>query len=219
MASGGEPLLPDARALIERAFQTQVMNIYASTEHLYMGLTLPGSDGMHLMEDDLIFELHEDHTCVTNLFNDTMPLIRYRMSDVLLPDERPRKDSYPYTKVQGLVGRQENALIFINEKGQRDFIHPFVILDLAVPGLNAWQVELESLSSFRVRVCLEVGCTESQSREAVGRVTHHFQHVLKEKQMQNVVFEIERVDSLPIDPKTAKFRLVIKSPHYQDLPG
>lgn len=218
VASGGEPLLPDARALIERAFQTQVMNIYASTEHLYMGLTLPGSDGMHLMEDDLIFELHADHTCVTNLFNDTMPLIRYRMSDVLLPDERPRKDSYPYTKVQGLVGRQENALIFINEKGQRDFIHPFVVLDLAVPGLNAWQVVVESLSSFRVRVCLEAGCTESQCREAVERVTHHFQHILKEKQMQNVVFEIERVDSLPIDPKTAKFRLVIKSPDYQDTP-
>lgn len=218
VASGGEPLLPDARALIERAFQTQVMNIYASTEHLYMGLTLPGSDGMHLMEDDLIFELHEDHTCVTNLFNDTMPLIRYRMSDVLLPDERPRKDSYPYTKVQSLVGRQENALIFINEKGQRDFIHPFVVLDLAVPGLNAWQVVLESLSSFRVRVCLEAGCAESQCREAVERVTHHFQHILKEKQMQNVVFEIERVDSLPIDPKTAKFRLVLKSPSYQDMP-
>ena len=219
VASGGEPLLPDARALIERAFQTQVMNIYASTEHLYMGLTLPGSDGMHLMEDDLIFELHADHTCVTNLFNDTMPLIRYRMSDVLLPDERPRKDSYPYTKVQGLVGRQENALVFINENGQRDFIHPFVILDLAIPGLSAWQVMLESLSSFRIRVCLEDGCTESRCREAVEQVTHHFQHILKEKQMQNVVFEIERVDSLPIDPKTAKFRLVLKSPSYQDVPS
>ncbi len=219
VASGGEPLLPDARALIERAFQTQVMNIYASTEHLYMGLTLPGSDGMHLMEDDLIFELHPDHICVTNLYNDTMPLIRYRMSDVLLPDERPRKDSYPYTKVQGLVGRQENALVFINEKGQRDFIHPFVVLDLAIPGLSAWQVMLESLSSFRIRVCLEEGCDEQGCRGAVEQVTHHFQHILKEKQMQNVVFEVERVDSLPIDPKTAKFRLVLKSPSYQDMPS
>ncbi len=218
VASGGEPLLPEARALIERAFQTQVMNIYASTEHLYMGLTMPGSDGMHLMEDDLIFELHEDHICVTNLFNDTMPLIRYRMSDVLLPDAGPRNDSYPYTKVQGLVGRQENALIFINEKGQRDFIHPFIVLDLAVPGLNTWQVVMESLVSFRVLVCLEEGCDEQRSREAVEKVARHFQHILKEKQMQNVQFEIERVNSLSIDPKTGKFRLVIKSPHYQDPP-
>jgi len=218
VASGGEPLLPDARALIERAFHTQVMTIYASTEHLYMGLTLPGSDGMHLMEDDLIFELHEDHTCVTNLFNDTLPLIRYQMNDVLIPDEGPGKEAYPYTKVQSLVGRQENALVFINEKGRRDFIHPFIVLDLAVPGLNTWQVVMESLSSFRVLVCLEEGCNEQRSREAVERVQRHFQYILKEKQMQNVLFEIERVDFLPIDPKTGKFRIVTQSPNYQEMP-
>ena len=70
VGNGGEPLLPDVRTLLERVFKgAPVSNAYASSEHLYMGLTLPGSDGMHLMEDDLMFELHEDHSCVTNLFN------------------------------------------------------------------------------------------------------------------------------------------------------
>ena len=95
IGSGGEPLLPDVKAHVERVFQVPVKNGYASSEHLYMAMPLPGAEGMHLLEDDLIFELGADHTCVTNLFNEVLPLIRYRMDDVLIP-ETAGESPYPF---------------------------------------------------------------------------------------------------------------------------
>ena len=67
-----------------------------------MGLSRPEDGGMYLLEDDLIFELEADHTCVTNLFNRTLPLIGYRMEDVLLPLESA-PGSWPFRKVREIV--------------------------------------------------------------------------------------------------------------------
>jgi phenylacetate-CoA ligase len=169
VGNGGEPLLPDVKALLERAFGAPVMNAYASSEHLYMGLTLPGCAHMHLLEDDLIFELHSDHTCVTNLFNDVMPLIRYRMDDVLVP-AADSPNPLPFTQVKALVGRQENALTFVNQHGQIDFIHPIVIVEIMIPGLNAWQIVLTGPDSFIVRAVLAPGMDSSRRRHTLGLI-------------------------------------------------
>ncbi|MEI6399344.1 MAG: hypothetical protein WCO71_11295, partial [Pseudomonadota bacterium] len=178
-------------------------------EHLYMGMTLPGCDGMHLLEDDLIFELKADHTCVTNLFNDAMPLIRYRMDDVLVP-HAGGQNGYPFTRVKDVVGRQEDSLVFINRHGREDFIHPIVIVELIVPGLNAWQIVLESKTSFRFRARFDSSLSDQECRETGTLIRHKLQGILAEKEMTNVRFEIEPVESLVIDPLTGKFRLVMR---------
>lgn len=208
VGNGGEPLLPEIRALLERVFKVPVSNAYASSEHLYMGLTLPGSDGMHLMEDDLIFELHEDHTCVTNLFNQTMPLIRYRMDDVLVPD-RTTTSTIPFIKVREIVGRYEDALVFRNRHGAEDFIHPIVIVELIIPGLDAWQIVLESRTSFRFRARFQAGQTGEEQQATQERIRAAMSVLLEEKEMENVSFIIEPVEHLELDPRSGKFRLVV----------
>ncbi len=209
VGNGGEPLLPEVRALLEQTFKVRVSNAYASSEHLYMGLTLPGSDGMHLMEDDLIFELHSDHTCVTNLFNETMPLIRYRMDDVLVPDTTSQ-GRVPFIKIKDIVGRSEDALVFTNRHGQEDFIHPIVIVELIIPGLNAWQIVLEGPASFRFRARFEAGLSAAEQDATEERIRTAMNALLAEKEMQNVTFKVERVEELKIDPHTGKFRLVTR---------
>jgi phenylacetate-CoA ligase len=209
VGNGGEPLLPDVKTLLERAFKAPVSNAYASSEHLYMAMTLPGSDGMHLLEDDLMFEIHDHHTCITNLFNDTMPLIRYRMDDVLVPDlDGP--NMYPFTKVKDIVGRSEDALVFTNQHGKEDFIHPIVIVELIIKGLNAWQIVLESKTSFRFRARFDNGLTEKERQATRERISQKVGAILTEKQMGNVRFEIEPVESLEIDAYSGKFRLVLR---------
>lgn len=208
LGNGGEPLMPDVKANLERVFKVPVMNVYASSEHLYMGMTLPGVDGMHLMEDDLIFELGADHTCVTNLFNDLMPLIRYRMDDVLVPDSSgPSK--YPFTRVKEIIGRQEDALVFTNQHGTDDFIHPIVIVELVVLGLNAWQIVVESKTSFRFRARFDSPQSDEERQETMERIRRTLRVILADKDMLNVHFEIEPVKSLEIDPVTGKFRLIM----------
>jgi phenylacetate-CoA ligase len=209
LGNGGEPLLPDVKAYLEKVFGVPVLNGYASSEHLYMAMSLKGAEGMHLLEDDLIFELGDDYTAVTNLFNDTMPLIRYRMDDVLVP-AGIAQGPYPYTKVRDVVGRQENALVFTNEHGREEFIHPIVVAELVVPGLNAWQIVLESRTSFRFRAKLDGSLTPDQRAVTRQRIEGTVTALLADKEMRNVRFEIEEVESLPIDPLTGKFRLVVQ---------
>lgn len=211
LGSGGEPLLPEVKAYLERVFQVRVFNDYASSEHLHMAMSLPGEEGMFLMEDDLIFELHDDHTCVTNLFNETMPLIRYRMDDVLVP-ELDQTGRYPFTRVKEIVGRNEDALRFINSHGVEDFIHPIVIVEFIVSGLHGWQVVLESDVSFRFRAQLDAGLPQNRHDATLARIHEKLSAILAEKEMGNVKFEIEPVDSLEIDPHSGKFRLVVRSP-------
>ena len=214
VGNGGEPLLPEVKAYLERIFKVPVLNGYASSEHLYMAMTLPGSDGMHLLEDDLIFEIQDDHIYVTNLFNDTMPLIRYRMDDVLVPESNGHS-GYPFTKVKEIVGRCEDALVFTNEHDESDFIHPIAIVELIVKGLNAWQIVLESSTSFRFRARFDNGLSPQECQAARQRVREKMNAMLAEKKMSNVQFEIEQVESLAVDPHSGKFRLVVRDPLYK----
>ena len=211
VGNGGEPLLPEVKAYLERVFKVPVLNGYASSEHLYMGMTLPGSDGMFLLEDDLIFEIEANHTCVTNLFNDAMPLIRYRMDDVLVPESNGHS-GYPFTRVKEVVGRYEDALVFTNRQGKDDFIHPIVIVELIVSGLNAWQIVLESKTSFRFRARFDAALTAGECEATRERIREKITAILTEKDMTNVRFEIEQVEKLAIDPYSGKFRLVVREP-------
>ena len=211
LGNGGEPLPPDVKTYLERVFKVPVLNAYASSEHLYMGLTLPGSEGLHLMEDDLIFETRPDHTCVTNLFNHTMPLIRYRMDDVLVPDSNG-KSSYPFTRVKEVVGRMEDALVFTNRHGRDDFIHPIVIVELIIKGLRAWQIVLVNRISFRFRAQFENSLSPEEIQATHVRIRQQLNRILAEKEMDQVEFSIEPVESLAVDPHSGKFRLVVRRP-------
>jgi len=208
IGNGGEPLSSELKCHLEQVFGVPVANAYASSEHLYMGLTLPGSRGMCLLEDDLIFELHDDHTCVTNLFNYTMPLIRYRMDDVLIPDvDGP--PHYPFTRIREVIGRHEDALVFTNRHGLQDFIHPIVIVEFIVRGLHSWQIMLLDQTSFIFRARFEPDRSHLEKQAIRRQIREKMSAILVEKEMDNVRFEIEEVETLPIDPVSGKFRLVV----------
>ncbi len=208
IVSGAEPLRARCREILQQTFQVPVINAYASSEHLFMALTLPGSDRMYLLEDDLIFELRDDCTGVTNLFNDTLPLIRYRMDDVLIPEEDP-SGRCPFTKVRDLVGRTEDNLLFLNRDGVEDFIHPSLIGELWVPGLQSWQIQLVDPSAFVFRARFDEGRSRDEKQSIRRAIRQQLRGILAEKRMDNVDFQIEEVDRLKIDP-SGKTRMILK---------
>jgi phenylacetate-coenzyme A ligase PaaK-like adenylate-forming protein len=208
VSNGGEPLTAVTKDYLTRVFRAPVSSIYASSEHLYMGLQFPDSDGMYLLEDDLIFELHSDHTCVTNLFNYSMPLIRYRMDDVLVPDEA-NDGRFPFTKVKELVGRSEEAPVFTNQHGEDDFIHPFMILEFFVRGLLAWQIVCLGKTSFVFRAQYEPSLSDQEKQAARRGIFERMRSILVQKEMENVTFEVEEVDALQVDPRSGKFRMIM----------
>jgi len=122
---------------------------------------------------------------------------------------------YPFRRITEVIGRQEDALVFTNLLGQEDFIHPIVIVELVVPGLMAWQIVLESRTSFRFRAQFDPQLSASQREATRETIVRKLNAILAEKGMSNVQFEIKEVTSLIIDPETGKFRLVMREPSHQ----
>jgi phenylacetate-CoA ligase len=204
----GEPVSAAIRSRLERTFDSQLVSVYASSEHMYMGVHHPGDDGMWLLEDDLIFEPAEDHVCVTNLFNRTLPLIRYRMNDALQASSGAPTHG-PYQTIREVVGRQESAPVFLNKSGERDFISPSAICEFQVDGVERFQMHIRGETEFTFKVCLRDRLTDQQRADTLERVGAGLRAMLEDKNMGNVRFIIEPSKDLYIDPATRKFPLVI----------
>lgn len=207
--SGGEVLSPGDKIIIENKLGCPLVNIYASTEFLNMGISRPEYGGMYLLENDLIFELRKNHTLVTNLFNHTMPLIRYRMEDILIPvpDDRP---FLPFTKVNEVIGRNEYAMVLTNRHGADDFLAPDEIYQFFMKDLQQYQIRWMNKQAFIFRTVFKNNVHASRKNEVRRKLKSKIVSFLSVKEMDNVSFEIEELEDLPVDPKTGKFRFIIK---------
>ncbi|MGE5195051.1 MAG: phenylacetate--CoA ligase family protein [Deltaproteobacteria bacterium] len=209
IVNSGEPLPAELRRFLERTFQAPVSNLYSATETLFLGAAENDRDGMCLFEDDLIFEFFDDHTCVTNLFNRTTPLIRYRLNDALVLQEGAAAGKGPFRRVKEIVGRSERLLIFRNNHGEREFVHPLLILALDIPNVPFFQLRLLSESEFVFRVDLRGGLSAAQRRKTVENTRAQLTRILAAKRLeQSVSFRIEVVPSFEFERRRGKFRVI-----------
>jgi phenylacetate-coenzyme A ligase PaaK-like adenylate-forming protein len=208
ITTAGEVTTQNDKATLSAAFGCGVTNTYGSSEHLGMGAAAPDSEHMVLFDDELIYELRDDHTLVTNLFNYTLPLIRYRMADVLRPLADMSRYT-PYLAVESLVGRNEIQPTFENRDGVQDFISPHTINEIFVAGLNRFQMRLVSKQEFRFMICLDPTLDATARAASGARVAERLREILERKLMTNVRFTVVAVDDLPVNPKTRKFQLIV----------
>jgi phenylacetate-coenzyme A ligase PaaK-like adenylate-forming protein len=206
--ASGEPVTKTDREFIQSTFGVPLTNVYSCTEHMVMGFARPEFDGMYLLEDDLIFEINEDHVLVTNLFNHTTPLIRYRVNDMLTPRPDERR-MFPFTKVAEIVGRGEVTATFTNRHGVDDIVSAIQVADLSADNVHAIQLRVADKTSCVVSVCLDRGLGERARTEALRAVEDGFAKLFAKKQMENVRLTIEEKADLPRDPGSGKVALVV----------
>jgi len=211
IATAGEGLSATDKKTLEEAFGCEVTNGYGSSEHLMMGFASADGRSMILPDDDLIYEPFEDHTLVTNLFNYTLPLIRYRMADVLRPVTRKSDPSSPYLEIESLVGRTEMMPRFLNQDGIEDFLSPHTINEIFVAGIARFQMQLTGPSSFRFAVCPDAALAPDARAEALRQVQLRLSEMLQQKRMGNVEFSVQAVDHLAVNPRTRKFQLIVRA--------
>lgn len=206
---GGDPLAPRDRRLAERVFGKPVVEVYATTETLVLGISEPRSQGMVLLEDDLWIEVQQERLLVTNLLNRTTPLIRYVIPDALRLASPEEYSLYRgYRRIETLAGRNENRLYLVNEAGNEDFIHPNSVVEFFVQGVTSFQVIRTGQSEFVFRVKPKEG-QNRQDRARIEQETRAWWNAkLSTKRMRNVRFDVEFVDQITNDPRTGKFRLV-----------
>jgi phenylacetate-coenzyme A ligase PaaK-like adenylate-forming protein len=182
-------------------------SIYACTEHMMMGVSNHDGETMTLTDENLIFEIFADHTLITNLCNYTMPLIRYRMSDILRvvsePDAR-------HIVINNLVGRMEQMPTFVNSAGAKDFISPHTINEVFVQGVTRFQMQITGPTSFRFPICVDATLNDAARSAAAAGVTARLREILQQKGLGNVTFEVPIVAEIPLNERTRKFQLIVQ---------
>jgi phenylacetate-CoA ligase len=207
IAASGEMVTKADMQFLSAAFDgATALSMYACTEHLMLGISNPDGESMMLMDDNLIFEFYDDHSIITNLFNHTLPLIRYRMSDILRPISAP---GAPRILIENLVGRTEQMPIFVNGRGTQDFISPHIINEIFVNGVTRFQMQITGPSSFQFPICVEEGLDEAQRATVVAGVGTRLAEILAQKGLSNVAFEVAIVADIPLNERTRKFQLIV----------
>ena len=129
---GAEPLLPEARADIEAAFGRPVINLYAAAEVGVIARSFPGSSGLHLNEDNAVYELVDGENrpvsvgtpasklLVTNVVNHVMPLIRYEITDEVVMLAGPNPDPWTGRRIADVEGRVDDVFVYDGRIG----VHP-----------------------------------------------------------------------------------------------
>jgi phenylacetate-CoA ligase len=209
VSTAGEGMSATDKAVLEAAFGCEAHNGYGSSEHLVMGGVNPETSTMLLMDDELIYEPAADHTLVTNLFNYTMPLIRYRMADILRPVAHKSNPASPHMEVESIVGRTESMPFFENADGELDCINPITIAEIFVAGVQRFQMQWLSHAAFDFLVCLDPSLDEQKQAASVKGMEARLQEILQQKRLGNVSFRVMVVDDIPVNPRTRKFQLIV----------
>jgi phenylacetate-coenzyme A ligase PaaK-like adenylate-forming protein len=205
----GEALPPPEREAIEQGFGAPAVSLYGSSEHLQMGLSPPDGRCLVLYDDDLIYEIREEDILVTNLFNRTMPLIRYLMADVLRPLPR-RRAAPPYLEIEITAGRGDLPRPrFETRDGGEASLNPNALFATFIPGLIRLQMQILGRASFRLCAWPMPGLGAGRLETALEELHRRVRAMLDANHMDNVVFEIAPTEELSLDAGTRKFPRIV----------
>ena len=211
-----DPLTSKMRETTRRAFEIEPVNFYAASESIGMAGECDTHQGFHLFDDWHCFEIVDDDgnpvkpgqpgkLLLTNLYNYTQPLIRYQLYDEIVLEEKTCECGCPFPLIKSIAGRQEEFLWFKKPDGTTEYIHPIVIVEFFVPGLEKLQVIQTEQNKLLMRVIIH-----GNREEVVSAIGRRMKEILEGKGLEDVVnFEVEVADEIPIDPRTGKFKLVI----------
>ncbi len=118
----GESLSEKSRHILESEIKVEVFGYYGTTETSALGIECTAHSGIHLYSERNIAELrsndrsiHTGEIMITTLFHKTMPLLRYRIKDVVqyLPEACECGDTSPRVKI---IGRADNSFSLLGAK-------------------------------------------------------------------------------------------------------
>jgi phenylacetate-CoA ligase len=144
VATHSELLTPEMSRLIEQAWGRIPYNHYGLTEEPHVGTDCSVHAGIHLFEDTCMLEVvNDEHQplpdgvmgtryLLTNLYNRTLPLIRYEVTDMLCRAAERCECGRPFALLQGIVGRAEDLLRLQRIDGTGEIAVAPMLISLAI---------------------------------------------------------------------------------------
>lgn len=134
VVSASEPLLPEIRSVLEETWAAPVYNWWATSEAGGIGSSCGRGRGMHLSDDLLIVEpvdargaavppgVRSAKVYLTNLYNPTLPLIRYELTDEVTLLQEPCPCGSAHRLIEDIQGRLDDTFFY----SQGGTVHPHV---------------------------------------------------------------------------------------------
>ena len=212
--TGGETLSQKTRKHIESVFGCKMRSMYASTEA--SGIALDCNYGhLHLHNDSLIVEPVDENNnpvpvgekshkiLITSLYERTVPLIRYEVSDKVTIHNTPCKcgNKSPWVEVEGRS--VEPPFIFKNTDGEVA-VSTFMLFvkTMGMPNVRKIQLILHGYEKLECRVDFIENVEEQETFEEIKKI---LADSLEKFNVRNV--NIYLSDEKPqIDPFTRKFK-------------
>jgi len=210
--SSGEALSGEMRRTVDRAFNLEVVNLYACSESILLGIQKTAHDPFLLFNDWHHIEVvDEDNNVVpegtpgslliTPLYRTLQPLIRYRMSDTIALKTVDR----PFISLDSFTGREADALTFVDNDNVNYPIHPFKLVEFFAPGLTRFQFQQTAPNFLLLRITVAKGYSDTKS--LAEKKLNDF---LKDEGLDHFVStRVEVVESIDMNIKTGKFKLII----------
>jgi phenylacetate-CoA ligase len=200
---GGEVLTPVVRRRLTHAFGVDPVQTYASHEFPFMGWECPVSHELHTCDDAVILEVLRDgrpagegedgEVVVTNLHAYAMPLIRYRLADVITRGADQCPCGQPFSTIRAVQGRM---LDYFSLPGGRR-LHPYRIMErLLQGGTDSWIRQYQFIQDRPEHIVLEVVPLQPVTNELRERIQQWVMPLLGE----GVRFEVQVVDRIQFGP-------------------
>jgi phenylacetate-CoA ligase len=207
VTTGGESLTPLKRAAITRGFGVRVFDTFAAHECQLVAWECPHTGLYHVCDDNVIAEVirngraaregEKGELVITALHSHAMPLIRYRMGDVVERGPETCPCGQPFSIFNRIEGRVREY--FSLPDGRR--IHPLgVVLPIITenePWMTQFQMTQETEMSFVLRLKV--------SREPAAEEMARLQKMVTTSLGVGVEFRVELVDHIPFEP-SGKFK-------------
>lgn len=160
---GAEAVLSGDRAVLTQAFGPDIFETYGSRETMLMAAECGAHDGMHLSEETLVVEVTRDgalvepgepgDVLVTDLYNLSMPFIRYSNGDVarMAPDT-PCTCGRGLRKLQSVDGRRADMLRDVTGHSVPGIVVHVIFSDARVEVVQQFQVVQEPNDEITFRV-------------------------------------------------------------------
>ncbi len=205
VSTNSEPLDQDARQVIKQAWDLKVNNMWGSVEVGVMGVESDEHEGMLLSEDFAIIEAVDDELqsinkpeaakklLITNLYNYTLPIIRYEVDDVV-HITTSTKSAYRIAK--DIKGRTDDWFMYGNDLQ----IHPMVFRHILgqEPEIIEYQVKQTTTgASIKIIANGEVNCDQ---------ITQALIKKLQQAGLTTPDIKVMIVDSIARHQETGKFK-------------
>ncbi|MGH6893546.1 MAG: hypothetical protein ACREEP_14950, partial [Dongiaceae bacterium] len=183
MRSVAEALSPDVRDLVRAIWRIEVTNNYAATEFGIIGMECKHVSGIHVAEDLIMVEVTDESNqpvppgvqgvkvLITNLFNKTLPLIRYELTDLVASISGPCACGSPFRRIGDVQGRREEMLHVWTSTGELVKVHAARLWFhlVRVPGIRQYQFAQLS-NGVRVLIAIYPDYDADAVRQAAERI-------------------------------------------------